>query len=366
MTADTGLGRAIRRYADTIYGVPGYPVTDLIEETGAELVINEKTALEYALGDSLSGRRACVIVKHVGMNALLDPLVHATAQGLKAGVVVVVGDDPAAKGTQTVQDSRLIGAVAGIPVLGMDNSCPVSEAFSASEQYSRVALIRFCPEDLATEWDEGEEMQGRKTGSLADPDLTMFGRAVRAHTAVASMTDAGYVAFPIPPITGDHPESRSERGYSRVICPECPFKPVFAILEDQKMQVIPDTGCSLISLFPPYLAGVANYGMGSSVAVAARSFGVALTGDYALLHSGIQGLIDLHAKGRPLLCIVLYNRCMGATGGQSIPDLLEYIGFAKPVICAADDHETLKRMIQPGTGLRVVVVKGECPEERCI
>lgn len=364
MTMGTGLGRAIRAYADTIYGVPGYPVTELIEETGAELVINEKTALEYALGDSLSGRRACVIVKHVGMNALLDPLVHATAQGLKAGVVIVAGDDPAAKGTQTVQDSRLFGPVAMIPVLGMDQPSPVADAFLASEEYSRVSLLRFCPEDLKDEWDGGEETPVRKTGSLADPDLTMFGRAQKAHAAGASMADAGYVPFPILPITGDHPKSRSERGYSRVICPECPFKPVFAILEKQKMQVIPDTGCSLISLFPPYSSGAANYGMGSSVAVAARSCGVALTGDYALLHSGIQGLIDLHAKGRPLLCIVLYNRCMAATGGQKIPDLIDYIGFTNPVICAADDHETLEGMIQEGKGLRVVVVQGECPEER--
>ena len=59
----------------------------------ALLTTNEKVALEHALGDSLAGRRAAVIVKHVGLNACADPLVHATAQGLRAGVVVVVGDD---------------------------------------------------------------------------------------------------------------------------------------------------------------------------------------------------------------------------------------------------------------------------------
>lgn len=61
----SGLGDAILAYADSVYAVPGYPVTTLIEETGAELVINEKVALEYALGDSLSGKRSCVIVKHL-------------------------------------------------------------------------------------------------------------------------------------------------------------------------------------------------------------------------------------------------------------------------------------------------------------
>ena len=57
--------------------------------------MNEKTALEYALGDSLSGRRAAVIIKNVGLNACADPLLQATAQGLICGVVIVAGDDPA-------------------------------------------------------------------------------------------------------------------------------------------------------------------------------------------------------------------------------------------------------------------------------
>ena len=39
----------------------------------SEMVINEKTALEYALGDSLSGKRAAVIIKNVGLNAVPIP-----------------------------------------------------------------------------------------------------------------------------------------------------------------------------------------------------------------------------------------------------------------------------------------------------
>lgn len=52
------LADALLKSADTIYTVPGYPVTELAEKVDAEYVINEKTALEYALGDSLSGRRS--------------------------------------------------------------------------------------------------------------------------------------------------------------------------------------------------------------------------------------------------------------------------------------------------------------------
>ncbi|MCK9308460.1 MAG: thiamine pyrophosphate-dependent enzyme, partial [Methanoculleus sp.] len=66
---------------------------------------------------------------------------------------------------------------------------------------------------------------------------------------------------------------------------------------------------------PPYRIGIATYGLGSSVAVAATGPGVALTGDYALLHSGLNALIDVYERKLPLLCIVLANTRMGMTGG---------------------------------------------------
>jgi TPP-dependent indolepyruvate ferredoxin oxidoreductase alpha subunit len=96
---------ALLRCTDRQYTIPGFPVTGLGALIRAELVINEKTALEYALGDSLMGRRAAVIVKHVGVNACADPLLQATPQGLIGGVVLVAGDDPDALGSQTAQGS---------------------------------------------------------------------------------------------------------------------------------------------------------------------------------------------------------------------------------------------------------------------
>ena len=80
------LAAAISAGTDRQYTVPGFPVTELGASTKAEMVVNEKTALEYALGDSLSGRRAAVIIKNVGVNACVDPLVQATVQGLTGGV----------------------------------------------------------------------------------------------------------------------------------------------------------------------------------------------------------------------------------------------------------------------------------------
>ena len=48
--------------------VPGYPITEVAEALGAEITINEKVALEIALGASATGARSMVLVKQVGMN----------------------------------------------------------------------------------------------------------------------------------------------------------------------------------------------------------------------------------------------------------------------------------------------------------
>jgi TPP-dependent indolepyruvate ferredoxin oxidoreductase alpha subunit len=114
---------------------------------------------------------------------------------------------------------------------------------------------------------------------------------------------------------------------------------------------------------PPFRIAVASYGLGSAIAVAARSTGVALIGDYAVLHSGIPALIDVSEKRTGMLVVILKNKRMGMTGGQPVPDVLPYISWAKPVICPANDNRRLDSALS-GTGYpHVVVVEGTCPEE---
>jgi len=128
------------------------------------------------------------------------------------------------------------------------------------------------------------------------------------------------------------------------------------------MQVICDAGCSILAMNRPYGIGTAAYGMGSSIAVAARSTKVALTGDYALLHSGLNALIDVFSKRLPLLCIVMKNSRAAMTGGQPVPDPLPYLSWAEPVVCGAGDVQALERGLAVTDTPRVLVVEGSCPE----
>lgn len=407
MKGTEALARAIRQSADRCYAVPGYPVSEVAALARALNTVNEKTALEYALGDSLSGRRAAVFVKHVGLNACADPLVHATAQGLRSGVVIVAADDVGAAASDVVQDSRYYGEVARVPVLEPDGETlglAVEAAFEASETFSRVAIIRVTPDLLDADVPDVPVPRRRREGSLADPGLTMAGRARAADRRTAAMfvwsrtsplnrvtggTPRIVTAYPPPAVAPDalasipeisrpflrehrlltppepagEPERFSSRGYSRTFCRNCPFHSALAILRERGMQAICDAGCAILAMNPPYSIGVATYGLGSSVAVAATGPGVALTGDYALLHSGLNALIDVYERKLPLLCIVFANNRMGMTGGHPVPDILRYTAWADPVICAADDTAALRRaLVPPEGGPRTVVIEGTCPE----
>ncbi|MDD1670898.1 MAG: thiamine pyrophosphate-dependent enzyme, partial [Methanomicrobiales archaeon] len=147
----------------------------------------------------------------------------------------------------------------------------------------------------------------------------------------------------------------------RTFCRSCPFKGVMAALREKGLRAVCDMGCSVLAMNPPYRVGIAAYGLGSSIAVAARSTGVALCGDFALLHSGLNALVDVYGKHLPILCIVLANKRLGMTGGQPGYDPVPYIGWANPAVIPAD-HPDLPLLLWKGRGPRTVVVEGTCPE----
>jgi TPP-dependent indolepyruvate ferredoxin oxidoreductase alpha subunit len=413
MRGTDAIAQALLRCADRYYAVPGYPVTELAAKVGGEQVINEKVALEYALGDALTGKRAVVILKNVGLNACADPLVNATTQGVGAGVTIVCGDDVEVAASQNAQDSRYYGEVAQIPVLEPDAAtcqASVEEAFRASEQFSRVALFRVTPALLNADVAEDVPVRRSRPAALAPRELTMRGRVAYAERHLAGMFawskssplnrwDGGPVGvgpapgssrvvtvYPppagpalleqvtergrpflrehrciLPPAALDIPETYASRGRYRTFCPNCPFKPAMRILAERKLNVICDIGCSLLAMNPPYQIGVASYGLGSSIAVAARSTGIALCGDYALLHSGINALADVREKGIPLLCIVLKNERMGLVGQGPAYDIDPYITWATPVHADAADEHRLRMALVPPQERHVVVIEGVCP-----
>ncbi len=191
----SGLEAAVCGLADSdvriVTGVPGFPVTDLMESIKGKIrnewSVNEKVALEIALGSSICGERGAVITKHVGMNILADPLVSSPTHTIGAGVVIFAGDDPGIQKSQNEQDSRFYGPVAEVPVF--DPATPemlyqsVIEGFGLSEGSSAPVIIRLTDRLLKS---EGNVRRNGRSSPSASFDrkiwhLTMLGKHQRFH-----------------------------------------------------------------------------------------------------------------------------------------------------------------------------------------
>jgi len=133
-------------------GYPGTPVTGVMESTMknykdiyCEWSVNEKVALEVAIGSSFAGYRSLVVMKTVGLNVAHDALMAVAQSKINGGLVLVVADD-VGRITDDHNDCRYFGDSAGIPILEPSNSDEAKDytklAFEISEQYSLPVIIR--------------------------------------------------------------------------------------------------------------------------------------------------------------------------------------------------------------------------------
>jgi indolepyruvate ferredoxin oxidoreductase alpha subunit len=136
---------------------PGTPSSEIIpavvmfkKELGLNTYIewstNEKVAFDNALAASLTGKRAAVAMKQVGLNVASDSLMSSAYTGVVGGLVIISCDDPGPHSSQTEQDSRFHAMFAKIPVF--DPSTPqeakemVKAAFELSEEFQIPVLLR--------------------------------------------------------------------------------------------------------------------------------------------------------------------------------------------------------------------------------
>ncbi len=131
---------------------PGTPSTEILEniaryqEIRSQWSVNEKTALEAALGASLGGARALCAMKHVGLNVAADPLFSSSYTGVNAGLVIVTADDPGCHSSQNEQDNRYYARAAKLPLIEPSDSQEALDftrmAFELSEEYDTPVLLR--------------------------------------------------------------------------------------------------------------------------------------------------------------------------------------------------------------------------------
>lgn len=92
-------------------------LSDISKEFTFDICINEKVALESAIGVSWAGLRAVAMFKHLGMNVAADPLHSFPYSGVKGGMLILNGGDPGILSSTNAQDNRLYSLHTKIPII---------------------------------------------------------------------------------------------------------------------------------------------------------------------------------------------------------------------------------------------------------
>lgn len=186
-----------------ISSYPGTPSTEITEEAAVyneiycEWAPNEKIALEVAHGATLGGVRAACAMKHVGLNVAADPLFTISYQGLNAGLVVCVADDPGMHSSQNEQDSRHYAIAAKLPMLEPSDSEEsrvfAKKAFEMSEKFNTPVLLKMVTRVAHSQSivDTEERVEPDRVPYVKDPAKVMMTLNSRnAHIRVEERTKA--------------------------------------------------------------------------------------------------------------------------------------------------------------------------------
>ena len=146
---------AIEAGVQVVAGYPGTPSSEIlatIAEQADELGIhvewstNEKVAYEVAYGAALSGVRALMTTKHLGVNVLSDALLVSAYTGVNGGLVIVTADDIHPFSSQNAEDTRYYAMLAKIPCIEPSNveeaKNMMHDAFKISEELQLPVLFR--------------------------------------------------------------------------------------------------------------------------------------------------------------------------------------------------------------------------------
>ncbi len=156
LNGDEAVARgAIEAGVKVAASYPGTPATEILEALAeaakerdiyAEWSVNEIVATEVAAGASMSGARAIVSMKHVGLNVAADAAMTLAYTGVVGGMLIAICDDPALHSSQNEQDTRFFAVHSKLPLLDAGNPQEAldmaRDAFELSEELNLPVILR--------------------------------------------------------------------------------------------------------------------------------------------------------------------------------------------------------------------------------
>ena len=430
---------------------PGTPSTEILEAFArypgvyAEWSVNEKVALDVAVGAAYSGRRAMAAMKHVGLNVAADSFFYASMTGAEAALIIITADDPAMHSSQNEQDNRRYAKFARVPCLEPSDSqeakemmkaaVEISEAFDTpvlfrittriahsaglvtlGERVTRLQKLSEFPrnvpkyvmlpanarlrhpviEERIKRLEEFAETFPYNRMEMGDPSLGIVTCGVAYQYAREVFPEASFLklgmTYPLPkrmvkefaskvdrlivieeldpfleeeirlmgvpvegksifPICGEFDPTVVREAAIRagllpleakveipkvevgelpprppILCPGCPHRGVFYVMNKLKLAVTGDIGCYTLGALPPlstiHTCGCMGAGVGQAHGADKSGLGervVAVIGDSTFFHTGMPALLNVAYNNGKTITVVLDNRSTAMTGHQGHP-----------------------------------------------
>jgi len=156
LTGNEAIARgALEAGVAFVTSYPGSPTAEVLSTLAqvakqfnmyVEWSVNEKVAMEGAAAASFTGLRSLTVMKADGLNVALDFASALALSGTRGGMVILVGDDPAAHSSIREQDSRNICKAVHLPMLEpssvQEARDMTREAFALSEELKLPVVVR--------------------------------------------------------------------------------------------------------------------------------------------------------------------------------------------------------------------------------
>jgi indolepyruvate ferredoxin oxidoreductase alpha subunit len=215
---------------------------------------------------------------------------------------------------------------ASILRLGMTYPLPPALIRDFAAKVDRLIVI----EELDPFLEEEIKLMGVACeGKSIFPMVGEFDPRVVRDSAIAAglLPESAHVPVAGPALSGaeglDKPEVPPR---PPVLCPGCPHRSVFHVLNKRKVPVAGDIGCYTLGLLPPLSAihtcGCMGAGIGVAHGAAQAGIGermVAVIGDSTFFHTGLPALANVAYNKSKVVTIILDNRITGMTGHQQNP-----------------------------------------------
>lgn len=342
-------------------------IVELGEKEAYELKPYEKNIKKYVMTPANAKPRHIVVeerMKRLGEDAEKLGLFSIEKTDSKIGIIT---------SGICYQYVKEAGIKANIMKLAMLNPLPLEAIKAFAEGLDEVYIV----EELEPVIEEQVKALGIKAKGKE-----LFGR--QGEITVRQLKSVFNMALP------SYREAQKLPVRPPVLCPGCPHRSVYTVINKLKLTVTGDIGCYTLGAAPPHGAIDTCVCMGASIGMAhgmEKARGKAFTknvigiiGDSTFIHSGITGLVDIVYNKGVSTIIIADNSITGMTGHQQnpgtgktlqgeqtyaldIPTLCKAVGINSVVTVNAYDMKAVEKALREETAKdepSVIITKAPC------